>query len=102
MILRLKHCIYFMESFKILNLVTTILFSFSEKNSKINFLIYFIEFRFYCFQFCVFNNFILKSSTFVFKLIKLVQTLVNLLISFLAAKSDVSTFVACPKYFLLA
>ena len=46
-----------------------------------------------------------KSFTFVFKLFKLVRTLTNLAMSslsiksFLAAKSDVSTPVACSNSF---
>ena len=51
-----------------------------------------------------------KSSTFVFKLLKLVGTLVSLLLFsqlqllaiFLTAKSDVSISVACSNSFLVA
>ena len=59
----------------------------------------------------VFNLSTSKSSTFVFKFFKLLGTLTNLLMSslstsafkatksFLAAKSDVSTLVACSNSF---
>ena len=61
----------------------------------------------------VFNSPTFKSFTFLFKLFKLVGTLINLLISslstsafkaiksFLASKSDVSTPVAYSKSFLV-